>query len=269
MQMLDRNELHLTAIKLLAPHLTQDNCVEVLERARAKSKREVEVLVAKLAPKPDVPSIVRKLSVARPSACVVPEPAVQPALAEPAVRELRLETPAQIQSTTPLSPGRYKVQFTATQVLHDKLQQLKDLMRHQIPDGDLCTLFERAADRLIEQQMKRRFAQTTKLRSDAPDAVREAAQIKPRRAQTTKPRSDAARDAAQMKPRTARPERPTSAGPDALRDAASMQRRTAQTEPPSAAPHAARDAASIQQRTAPISIGPRPTSAEKRLCDDN
>ena len=61
LQMLERNELHLSAIKLLAPHLTQANHVSVLERARGKSKRAVELIVAELAPKPDVPSVLRKL----------------------------------------------------------------------------------------------------------------------------------------------------------------------------------------------------------------
>ena len=173
LQMLEKNELHLTAIKLLAPHLTQANHADVLSRARAKSKREVELLVAELAPKPDVPSVVRKLPGARPSARVVPQPPVEPAPSSHEARELRLEAPVQV--TTPLSPGRYKVQFTATQVLHDKLQQLKDLMRHQVPDGDLCVIFERAADLLIEQQIKRRFAQTEKPRSSATDAGRKAA----------------------------------------------------------------------------------------------
>jgi hypothetical protein len=96
---------------------------------------------------------------------VLPQPAENPTPAQVPVREFRLEAPAQL--TTPLSPGRYKVQFTATQTLHDKLQQLQDLMRHQVPDGDLCTIVERAADLLIEQQMKRRFAQIEKPRSAA------------------------------------------------------------------------------------------------------
>jgi hypothetical protein len=46
LQMLERNELHLSAIKLLAPHLTQANCVQVLGRARCRSKRQVEMLPA-------------------------------------------------------------------------------------------------------------------------------------------------------------------------------------------------------------------------------
>jgi hypothetical protein len=168
--MLERNELHLSAIKLLAQHLTQANHVDVLERAKCRSKREVEMLVAELAPKPDVPSVVRKLPAPRVSARVMPVPAAEPASSASKVQELCLKSPAQL--TTPLSPGRYKVQFTATQTLHDKLQQLKDLMRHQIPDGDLCVIVERAADLLIEQQMKRRFAQTKNPRSAAPDAAK-------------------------------------------------------------------------------------------------
>src|ERR1044071_769593 len=46
----EANEVHLSAIKLLAPHLTADNCVALLELARGKSKRQVEVIVAELAP---------------------------------------------------------------------------------------------------------------------------------------------------------------------------------------------------------------------------
>jgi hypothetical protein len=61
LRMLAKGELHLTAIKLLGPHLTAGNHVRVLERARFKGKREVELLVAELAPKPDLPSVMRKL----------------------------------------------------------------------------------------------------------------------------------------------------------------------------------------------------------------
>ena len=51
----------LTTVCLLAPHLTTENHREVLAAARHKSKREVEVLAARLRPLPPVPSSVRKL----------------------------------------------------------------------------------------------------------------------------------------------------------------------------------------------------------------
>ncbi len=53
--------LHLSAIALLAPHLTDENCESVLARAEHKSKRQVEEVVAQLAPRPDVPSTIRRL----------------------------------------------------------------------------------------------------------------------------------------------------------------------------------------------------------------
>jgi hypothetical protein len=64
-------DVHLSAIKLLAPHLTHDNHAQLLDRVRGKSKREIEVIVAELAPKPDVPARMRKL----------PERALKPAAA--------------------------------------------------------------------------------------------------------------------------------------------------------------------------------------------
>ena len=65
--------LTLTAVGLLASHLTPENYADVLAGARHKSKREVERIVAALRPLPAVPSMVRKLPAARPvEAATVP-----------------------------------------------------------------------------------------------------------------------------------------------------------------------------------------------------
>ena len=192
--------LHLSAIKLLGPHLTPDNHVQLLERASGKNKREIERLVAALAPQPDVPSRMRKLpapgptraaraqaSVALasvPSRCVSSAPstdavqslcasqapnaaplvdAVQPTCAPEeclAAPPFALEAPRHRASSAPLSPGRYKVEFTAKEALHDKLEQLKELLRHQVPNGDLAMIVELAVDLLVDKTMKQRFAQT-------------------------------------------------------------------------------------------------------------
>jgi hypothetical protein len=61
LEMVQRGELHLSAIYLLARHLTADNYADVLQRARHKSSREIERLVAALAPRDDVASRVRAL----------------------------------------------------------------------------------------------------------------------------------------------------------------------------------------------------------------
>ena len=64
LEMVERGELHLSAIHALARHLTPENCSEVLGRARHKSSREIERLVAALAPRPDVASSIRTLPTA-------------------------------------------------------------------------------------------------------------------------------------------------------------------------------------------------------------
>src|SRR5947208_5772349 len=65
-------ELTLASVRLLAPHLTPDNHRDVLSRARHQSKREVELLVAALHPRPDVPSVIRKLPISRQSTPLAP-----------------------------------------------------------------------------------------------------------------------------------------------------------------------------------------------------
>ncbi len=56
-----RGELHLTGLLLLGPHLTDDNCSEVLARAKHRTKREIAKLVRELDPLPDVPARVEPL----------------------------------------------------------------------------------------------------------------------------------------------------------------------------------------------------------------
>jgi 5-methylcytosine-specific restriction endonuclease McrA len=56
LEMLAEASLHLTGILLLGPHLTDANCAELLARARFRTKREIERLVAEIAPGCDVPS---------------------------------------------------------------------------------------------------------------------------------------------------------------------------------------------------------------------
>lgn len=60
LEMLGRGELHLTAMKMLAPVLTDENA-ELLELACHKSKPELQLLIAKHCPQPDVPHLVRRL----------------------------------------------------------------------------------------------------------------------------------------------------------------------------------------------------------------
>ena len=59
-------ELTLTAVGLLRKHLTPENHIALLDRARHKSTRDVERMVAELAPRPDVAPMVRRLPAVTP-----------------------------------------------------------------------------------------------------------------------------------------------------------------------------------------------------------
>ena len=164
--------VHLTAVSLLGPHLTIANHAEVLDAARHKTKREVEGLVARLRPQPDVPSVVRKLPT--PTCAQVPVPRSE--FPVPGLDELLGEAlPAQISPRVisgpaatrpaeikPLAPDRYKVQFTVCRETHDKLRRVQDLMRHTVPNGDPAAIFDRALTLLLAELSRSRFAATAR-----------------------------------------------------------------------------------------------------------
>jgi hypothetical protein len=274
LERLAESGLHLTAIKLLAPLLHEENHVALLDRARGMSKRQLEVLVAELAPQPDFPERVRKLPAAR-GAAVVAAGSAAGAQAPSAVHSLAsggatwrtaisvtaadggdpllaadscdaplltaagnaatthaaagsgapvhsaanggapahtaygdgalvhtaaasvcgvprtvavdisnapnaCGTPAALShassaaansafslqpappraSISPLSPGRFKLELTLGQEAYDQLEQLRELLRHQNPRGEITCIVERALRELLERTLKQRFAQT-------------------------------------------------------------------------------------------------------------
>jgi 5-methylcytosine-specific restriction endonuclease McrA len=234
LEMLRDGRLHLTGLALLLPRLTPANRDEVLLRATHASKREIEELVAELAPRPDVPSRIRKLPEARearrepcgpaalplravtgsglaaaprPARHVLPEVVAMGTTSPVTGSELFPErvaprgsasatadeaelspledspreqadhaacpaepgdasgrsraTPNTGRATVqPLSPGRYKVQFTASTELKSQLERLAALMRSEVPDGDIGRVIERAVAEKLERLEARRFGKT-------------------------------------------------------------------------------------------------------------
>jgi hypothetical protein len=157
--------LHLTAISLLAPHLTEANRDVVLARASHRTKRQIEELVAELSPRPDAPTVMRKIPL-RPERSADPPRrpvAVAPSdgpLCPDGVGFLQARVFPPRPAVEPLAPARYKVQFTATAALREKLERLQALMRSQVPDGDLAAIIEQAVTEKLERLETRRFGST-------------------------------------------------------------------------------------------------------------
>ena len=206
-------ELHLTGLLMIGPHLTEENCGEVLARARFRTKREIAKLVRELDPLPDVPARVEplgpSLGVATPRAPTWSEyvaafnpvrelaPGERPAdwIDDGSARhdggdEERGstdddgdghengaaegdDTPAH---TAPARPQRYKVQFTASQEYVDLLARARDLLSHAVPDRSIEEVQLRALRELVAALEKRKFA-TDNPRRRAGDGGQAAARI--------------------------------------------------------------------------------------------
>ena len=161
--MLGDGRLHLSGIVELAPHLTDANCDELLARATHKTKAAIKELVAEIAPKPDVPSVVRKLPKGKAKSTSQPKNELRPdGVTSPTHAPEAPERPAVVE---PLAPSRYKVMFTASGELRDKLERLTALM----PGNDLASIVEVAVTE------KTRTARSETLRQD------EKAEKEPRR----------------------------------------------------------------------------------------
>jgi hypothetical protein len=131
--------VNLGTLRLLAPHLEQDNHAPLLEAARGRSRRQVEAMVASLSPVPDIPASVQKLP-----------PPERPGAPRPTV--------------APLAADRYKVQFTVGPATNEKLRLAQDLLRREIPNGDPGAIFDRALTLLLEDVARTKLAETTKPR---------------------------------------------------------------------------------------------------------
>jgi len=136
--------LHLTAVVRLAPHLTDDNVEQLVAEASGKSKREIEVLLARLAPKGDIPERLERVVEQQ---VLVPEPPVEADAVVP-------EPPRRAGGAgrlAPLTPERFALQLTIGEATQRKLLRAQALLRHQVPTGDLAEVLDRALDALLDR----------------------------------------------------------------------------------------------------------------------
>jgi hypothetical protein len=179
-------ELHLTGLLMLGPHLTDDNLLPVLARAKHRTKKEIARLVRQLDPLPDVPSRIEPLGPA--PARLVLRGATWKALVDSVapVRELRpgdrprdwmsepedsegangveveetAPAPARIESVEPAAPQRYKVQFTSTEEYVSLVERAKALLSHSDPGVEIEEIQLRALRAYVAELEKKKFAVT-------------------------------------------------------------------------------------------------------------
>lgn len=121
-ELLERRDIHLSALHLLRHHLTEQNHRELLAAACHKSKRQVELLVAHRFPRADV---------------------------RPCLREL--------QRLEPLSPGRYRLELTIDEQTKQDLERACELLSHVSAAADFALVVQRGARAVVEQLEKQRY----------------------------------------------------------------------------------------------------------------
>lgn len=162
--------LHLTAVRLLGPHLRDQDHLALLGGAIHKSKREVVTLLAGWFPSADVSSTVRKLPTPSHPAeastrATVPVPVSAAAAPVRPVVHAPAPKPAVV---APLSAERYRLQITIDDAAQDDLRHLQDAMRRDIPSGDPAVIVARALALLRRTVDRKAFAATERPRSAPP-----------------------------------------------------------------------------------------------------
>src|SRR6187399_2682127 len=133
--------IHLTGLFVLSRYVTPENADELLGEARGKSRSELEHLLARLFPRPDVAERIAPIAGLGANGVVT----------GPGASGVEFRG-----RTEPLSASRYRVEFTASSEFRDKLDRARELLSHSLPSGDLAVLLERALDELIAREVRRR-----------------------------------------------------------------------------------------------------------------
>jgi 5-methylcytosine-specific restriction endonuclease McrA len=187
--MVSDGRLHLSAVVLLAPHLSPENSEELFAAATHRSKAAIEQLLAERFPQPDLPARIEAFAPAPTNELSAPgrieaadgqlspgtvgESNGQLAPGPVKFSDMKLEaatvavssSPVTAQSrVAPLAPGRYGLQFTVAQATHEKLRYAQALLGHSVPTGDLGQVLDRALDALIARLEQRKFAATSRPR---------------------------------------------------------------------------------------------------------
>ena len=186
---LAEGRLHLTAVVLLTPHLTEENVDEWVALATHQTRARIQELLAERYPQLDVPTSLDCIIQLAPAPVegvaasqVAPTPvggAGEEADAQVAPAPLRAGemqvAPAPVDrpnyagsfgptKVAPLAPGRFALQVTIGQGTRNRLRYAQRLLGHQIPSGDIARVLDLALSALICKLEKQKFAATSKSR---------------------------------------------------------------------------------------------------------
>jgi hypothetical protein len=160
--------LTLSAVAMLARHLTDQAADELLTGAARKTNAQIAELIARCCPQPDLPTVVDSLR-------TTAELAVRPILdiSNQPTNGVSQSAPTHVEpvwrpAVKPLAPERYGVQFSIGREDRELLARAKELLSHQIPSGDEAQVFLHALRALVRQLEKRKLGASDRPRKGCP-----------------------------------------------------------------------------------------------------
>jgi 5-methylcytosine-specific restriction endonuclease McrA len=159
--------LHLTAVRLLASHLTPENMAELIEAATHRRCSEIEEMLERRFVRLETLMEGSRVQTDRPPTRVAPDDvALMVPLPAPGQVESRAaddDQPAP-RSEQPATGPEPSVWVALTKRAHAKLQYAQALLCKKLPSGDASLVLERALDDLIAREEKSKFAATDRPR---------------------------------------------------------------------------------------------------------
>jgi hypothetical protein len=179
---LSNGSLHLAAIRIVAPFLSDENCHELIHAVRFQSKRQVEEIVAALSSSPELAAVATKVTSDRPLTLALSsgdtrgDAAAPPTQStEPTCQKLSAQVRASCShfqsdatrpsaarhappgTMTPVASDLYKVQFTADSETNTLLRQAQELLAPRVQARDIGSVMKLALSLLVQKLMKERL----------------------------------------------------------------------------------------------------------------
>ncbi len=173
--------LCLSTVAVLEQLLTEENVGELLARAAFLTKAEVERLAVTLQPRTPPKDGLRLLPSKKAEPREAPTPVVEPstpaasvAAAPPTPAAIQLAPSPSRATLEPVTADTYSLRVTVDAALQKDIEELRALLSHKIPNGDLTAVVREAVQCALEKHRKRKGAAEPSRKKKSPAAANPA-----------------------------------------------------------------------------------------------
>jgi hypothetical protein len=170
LDLIEKGRLHLTALIVLSPLLTDRNRKDIFQLAQGKTRRDLEAIVAERLPKSPQSDFARRMPVAGGwSIAVSSPPQAIDALPSKNVASVSSAEPPQVppvaanaagpgarpwewQAMVPISIDRIRIGFDAAIAVMHLIDRARQVLRHKYPEGRLEDVMKEALEILLDRK---------------------------------------------------------------------------------------------------------------------